>query len=282
VKQVGILWLAAIASMLVIALSSDAQSQRRPPNQSETQRAQQPPATDQRVQQPPATDQRGTSEAPLVVKVLPTDDAKEKSEQEAADREAKHELDTNTFRLGIATVVVAFLQVVAIGVLAWFLWLAFRATSIAAEAARDSADSSVRAQRPYLYITGIEFVVGDEVGVTYRIENIGNTPAILQKSSTEIRCLPALPISPNYSAQRTWRDRIVYSREVIAGMRCTVPKSEKTVLGATGFTSYFYGYFVYLDVFGKFRRTGFCCPFDGDKAFSRVGGPAYNYDIEIF
>ena len=132
------------------------------------------------------------------------------------------------------------------------------------------------------YITGSEFVVGDEVGATYRIENIGNTPAILQKSSTEIRCLPALLISPNYSTQRTWGDRIVYSREAIAGMRCTVPKSEKTVLGATGFTSYFYGYFVYLDVFGKFRRTGFCYAFDGDKSFSRVGGPAYNYDIEIF
>jgi len=70
-------------------------------------------------------------------------------------------------------------------------------------------------------------VVGDEVGATYRSENIGNTPAILQKSSTEIRCLPALLISPNYSTQRTWGDRIVYSREAIAGMRCMVPKSEK-------------------------------------------------------
>jgi hypothetical protein len=127
VKQVGILWLAAIASMLVIAVSSDAQSQRRPPNQIETQLA----------QQPPATDQHGTSQVPRVVKVLPADDVDEKSKQEAADREAKHQLDTNTFRLGIATVVVAFLQVAAIGVQALFLWLAFRATTMAAEAARE-------------------------------------------------------------------------------------------------------------------------------------------------
>lgn len=272
VRQAGVLWLAAIASMLAIALSSDAQSQRRPPNQNETQRA----------QQLPAIDQRGTSEAPLVVKVLPTDDAEEKSKQEAADRDAKHQLDTNTFRLGIVTVAVAFLQVVAIGLQALFLWLAFRATTIAAEAARDSANSSVRAQRPYLYITGIEFVAGEAVGATYRIENIGNTPAILQKSSTEIRCLAVLPISPDYSAQRTWPDRIVYSREVIAGMTCTVPTNEKTLLGAAGFTPYFYGYFVFLDAFGKTRRTGFCYAFGGDKAFSRVGGPAYNYDIEVF
>ena len=32
-----------------------------------------------------------------IPKVLPTDDAEAKSKQEAADREAEHELDTNTF-----------------------------------------------------------------------------------------------------------------------------------------------------------------------------------------
>lgn len=271
-KQAGILWLATIVSALVIASPGDAQSQRRPPNQNEVLRA----------QQPPPADQRGTSEAPLVVKVIPGDDAEEKSTQEAADREARRQLDASTFRLGIATLVLAFLQIVAIGVQALFLWLALRANSTAAEAARDSADSSVRTQRPYLYITGIEFVAGDEVGATYRIENIGNTPAILQKSSTEIRCLPALPISPDYSAQRTWQERVVYSREVIAGMRCALPRGEKTVVGADGFTIYFYGYVVFLDVFGKTRRTGFCYAFGKDKAFSRAGGPAYNYDIEIF
>lgn len=255
--------------MLVITLSSDAQSQRRPLIQNG-------------AQQSPATDQRGTSDAPLVVKVLPGEDAQEKSRQEAADREARRQHDSNVFRLGIATVVAAFLQIVAVGVLATFLWLAFRTMSIAAEAARDSADSAVRAQRPYLNITGLEFAAGDEVGASYRIENIGNTPAILQKSSVEIRCLPALPISPDYAAQRAWQDRIVYSKDAIAGSRCMLPKAEKTVLGASGFTTYFYGYLVFLDVFGKTRRTGFCYAFDKDRAFSRAGGPAYNYDIEIF
>jgi len=272
VKQVGILWLVAIASVLVVALSCAAQSQRRPQNQNETQHP----------QQLPSTDQRGTKETPLVVKVLPADGAEEKSKQETADHEAKYQLDANIFHLGVATVIVAVLQVVAIGVQALFLWLAFRATTTAAEAARDSADYTIRVQRPYLCITGIEFAAGDEVGVTYQIENIGSNPAILQKSSTEIRCLSALPASPNYSAQRTWQDRIVYSREVISGIRCTVPKSEKTLLGTTGFTFYLYGYFVFLDVFGRTRRTGFCYAFGDDKAFSRVGGPTYNYDIEIF
>lgn len=271
-KQAGILWLATIASMVVIALSSYAQSQRRPPIQNE------PP----RAQQSPPTDQRGTSEAPLVVKVLPGEDAEEKSRQEAADREASRQRDSSVFHLGIATLVVAFLQIVAIGVQAVFLWLAFKAMSIAAQAARDSADSTMRAQRPYLNIAGLEFAAGNEVGTTYRIENIGNTPAILQKSSTEIRCLAVLPISPDYAAQRTWQDRIIYNREAAAGMRCILPTSERTVLGAGGFTTYFYGYFVFLDVFGKTRRTGFCYAFGKDKAFTRAGGPAYNYDIEIF
>jgi hypothetical protein len=103
VKHASIVGLAVIASTLVVALSSDAQSQRRPPNQTEIQLA----------QRPPATDQRGTSQAPLVVKVLPADDADEKSKQEAANREARRQLDTNTFRLSIATVALAFLQVLA-------------------------------------------------------------------------------------------------------------------------------------------------------------------------
>jgi hypothetical protein len=272
VKQVGILWLVAITGILAVALSGAAQSQRRPQNQIEIQR----------IQQPPLTEQRGTRETPLVVKVLPADDAEERSKQEAADREAKYRLDANIFHLGVVTVLVAVLQVVAIGAQALFLWLAFRATTMAAEAARDSADHAIRIERPHLCITGIEFAAGDDVGVTYRIENIGNNSAILQKSSTEIRCMRALPTAPDYSDQRKWEDRIVYSREAIAGMRCAIQKSEKKFLGAAGFTFYFYGYFVFLDAFGKTRRTGFCYAFGDDKAFNRAGGAPYNYDIEIF
>src|SRR5580700_9396562 len=46
-----------------------AQSQRRPPNRNQTQS----------TQHPAATDQRGTNQAPLVVKVLPPEDAEDKA-----------------------------------------------------------------------------------------------------------------------------------------------------------------------------------------------------------
>ena len=125
-----------------LALMPDllARSRRPPPDRNQAQSA----------QQPAATDQRGTDETPFIVKVLPSEDAKAKAEQEAADRAAKDQLDTNTFRLGIATIIVAFLQFVAIGVQAIFLWLAFKATKKSADIAEASL---VKLERAFVFPT---------------------------------------------------------------------------------------------------------------------------------
>jgi hypothetical protein len=123
-------WRVFLCAVVLMAVSAEsAQSQRRPPNRNQTQS----------TQQPAATDQRGTNQAPLVVKVLPPEDAEDKAKQEAADRAAKDQFDTNTLILGIATVVVAFLQFVAIGVQAIFLWFAFKAAKDAVNAAEKQA-----------------------------------------------------------------------------------------------------------------------------------------------
>jgi hypothetical protein len=115
----------------------------------------------------------------------------------------------------------------------------------------------------------------------YRIENIGTTPAILQETCIQIRCLQTLPPTPDYSVHRTWRDRVVYNKEPITGLNCTVPATEKMSVGSSGYTTYFYGYFLFLDFFGKKRQIGFCSAFDGDMMFYRAGGGTYNYDREI-
>jgi hypothetical protein len=59
-----------------------------------------------------------------------------------------------------------------------------------------------------------------------------------------------------------------------------VPDAETRFVGQDGYTSYFYGYFTFIDLFGKTRTIGFCYAFDGDIMFERVGGTAYNYDKE--
>src|SRR5580700_6876340 len=130
---VGRVILCALA--LILANTDFADSQRRPENRNQTQS----------TQQPAATEQRGTDKSPVVIKVLPPEDAEAKTKQEAADSAAKDQFDTNTLRLGIATVVVAFLQFVAIGVQAVFLWFAFKAAKYAVNAAETQAKIADRA-----------------------------------------------------------------------------------------------------------------------------------------
>jgi hypothetical protein len=275
------LWLTDVVSILLFVTVDAAESERRSGRN-------QPQSQPQQTQQAPATDQRGTPQNPLFIQqISPETSEAERAEKAKADHE-KENLDRQLVKFSgdlayytLALVVVAVLQFVALIVQAIILGRTLRATAIAAQAAKDSADSSVLVQRPYLYITGIEFTIADAVGVTYRIENIGTTPAILQETSIQIRCLQTLPSTPDYSVHRTWRDRIVYNKDPITDLSCTVPAIERTFVGGSGYTTYFYGYFSFLDFFGKTRQIGFCYAFDGDMMFSRAGGSAYNYDREI-
>jgi hypothetical protein len=284
------LGLTCVVSFILVATVNAAESKRgsgqiQPQNQPRQSQSQ-----PQQTQQPPTPNQAGTEQNPLFIKQIPPEGYEaERAEKAKADRE-KAELDRKLVKFNddlanytLLLAVVAILQFFALAVQTIVLARTLRATAVAARAAKESADSSVLVQRPYLYITGIDFRIEDEVGVTYRIENIGATPAILQQTSIQLRCLRTLPPVPDYSAPRTWRDRIVYNKEPIIdhGLRCIVPATERVFVGGGGYTAYFYGYFLFLDFFGKTRQIGFCYAFDGDMMFTRAGGNAYNYDREI-
>ncbi len=173
-----------IALALLLARSGDSWGQsQRPPNRNQAQT----------TQQPATTDQRGTEKSPAFVKILPPEDADAKAKQEAADRAAKDALDTNTIRLGIAAIAVAFLQFIAIGVQAWFLWRTVRVSGIAAKAAKDSADIAKRTlavtQRAFVQVTDFPWLWRPDTDrpgkyfydISPIIENVGNTPTVDMK-----------------------------------------------------------------------------------------------------
>src|SRR5229473_3679352 len=131
----------ALTFLTAFATDSMGQSKRPPPDRNQTQR----------TGQPAAPDQRGTSQSPAVIKILPPDDAEAKARQEADDRAAKDRLDANTIRLGIAAVLVAILQFIAIGVQAWFLWRTVKVSEVAARVAEESGQAVVSQLRAYIF-----------------------------------------------------------------------------------------------------------------------------------
>lgn len=89
-----------LALALLAAFAPDSWGQSKQPSQPQTQPA----------QQQAAPDQRGTENSPVVVKVLPAQENKEKSEAEAREHNEKRQFDTDTLWLTEITVALIFLQ----------------------------------------------------------------------------------------------------------------------------------------------------------------------------
>src|ERR1700733_5528294 len=164
------MWGRSLLGLLIVVLllsGSAAHSQRSQQNGQETQS----------TQQPTATDQRGTDQSPLVVNVLPPEAAEDKAKHEAADRAPKDKLDRNPVRLAIASIVVAFLQFVAIGIQAVFLWFAFQAAKSAVNETRRIGEAQVRA---YVSIksAGIGYSGKEQLPFVHFVaRNTGQSPA---------------------------------------------------------------------------------------------------------
>src|SRR5208337_1124166 len=139
----------AIVAMLLGALfatQSNARSQYPSPSEGEPRQPQQ--TQNRGTQQPSAPDQRGTENSPIIVKVQPTPKTQAETDQEANDRLNKAAYDRNTLILSLLLVIVAFLQFVAIGIQAVFLWRAFKAAKKSADIAEASL---VKLERAFVY-----------------------------------------------------------------------------------------------------------------------------------
>jgi hypothetical protein len=168
----------------------------------------------------------------------------------------------------------------------------WRETKTVADAAKNSADAAISLERPYLLLAKMHLrerrdLPGEFSTYTceYTIENYGKTPAVLVSSCVELRCLQGLPNTPPYKRLKPWRDKVIYQKEPIGDdeLIVTLAEEDRQFLGEelTGYDLFLFGYFMFYDVFGKRRKTGFCYRLDrGLPAFWRIRIPAYHYDTE--
>ena len=194
---------------------------------------------------------------------------------------SKHDVITAVFTIVIAV----FTTVLAI-----FTVSLARSTRIAANAAADGAQSDAAIRRPRLIVSGTYTTQNErEFAIGYGIENFGETPAILLQTSIQARLYGALPSAPEYDAPRIWRDRVIYGNSgipVADGLRCSTPASDGNVtlvnLEEGSKHLFFFGYFVFRDVFEITRKAGFCFQintFHGGQ--TRMGGKVYNYEENV-
>ena len=93
--------------------------------------------------------------------------------------------------------------------------------------------------------------------------------------------MQGLPEDPPYKNLRLWRERLLYSREVVDELNVFLPLEDLPHADSLeGYDMFLFGYFIFEDVFGKRRKTGFCYLLQADAVFHRVHTPAYHYDHE--
>jgi hypothetical protein len=259
----------ALAFLAVNASDSWGQSKALPKDGKEAKRP----------DQPAAPDQRGTAQLPAIIKILPADDAQAKAKQDSEDRAAKNTLDTNTIRLGILGLAIAFLQFVGIGIQAWFLKGTLQATSAAAQAAIDAASLASQHERAYLFAgpadedNGIVIDYNQStVTISFEVENSGRTVGILKKLCLGFQI--EVPTSEAVTYQGDGYMHLPYDLAIKAGVRRTFTGAIQSPIPPI--TQFAIGYIEYDDIFKNPHRSRFCIRIDPDRSYRPSGPPAWN------
>ena len=133
------------------------------------------------IRKQPAPDQRGTDQSPLIVKITPAPKSEANAAEEAKEREEKAKLDTALVKFNgdlafytLILAIVAFLQFVALVAQALLLGGTLKATTVAANVAKDALITTERA-----------FVFLDDIDTEYSTQPRG--------SSSEFRFLTLKP-----------------------------------------------------------------------------------------
>jgi hypothetical protein len=171
----------------------------------------------------------------------------------------------------------------------FLIFQTLKATSTAADAAKEAAEAAVAVELPRLFISAtnmhfdVEIADGKTIVCDYRIQNYGRTPALLESYDVNLRCYSVLPAVPDYKMAWPAR-RILYPREEMGeggDLRVrllSIDRDGMPTLGA-GTELYLFGCFHYRDVFGASVVTGFCYRSEALNGYLvRSGGEAYNYD----
>jgi hypothetical protein len=244
------------------------QSQQPSPGENESSRPQQSQA--QSTQKQATPDQRGTQQAPLVVKVLPSPKTDEETDQEAKDRNEKSANDRELIRysrdLDILTAVL-----IAVGVLQLFVF-AYQAMKLRQTVSTMDATAE-RQLRAYISITARNVLnwnnVGGRIGVQFDIENHGQTPGfeILYDYSMLILKSPLPtdfvwpPTDKRYDQNNSLFPGTKVPVQIFLDRDLTAPERGAIEEGESRFHTR--GTMSYRDAFGETRTTKFSFSFGG-------------------
>lgn len=275
-----------LAICLALIVDSSGQSQRPAPRSRES--VQPPISKTDNPAQPSAPDQRGTEQSPVIVKVLPSVDEKQKATAEAKREEQKAANDESlakfTERLFWATVALSFIAMCQLFVFCWQGIQLKRTVDL-------SNREFIATHRPELIVREITWArmeSGDDgqngtTAIAFTLVNRGRNFCEIVESVFEYSTT-----SGNGQAVRTWGHnhlgRVAFERGQFRSfpyqMRSELEQlvvSNRNV-GNLSHEHYFRGTVIYADRAGIQRRFAFTrrCP-PGSDRFLRTGDPEDEY-----
>jgi hypothetical protein len=208
----------------------------------------------------------------------------------------RSQADATWWQVGIGIITV-------IGLAATVYWAAKtgRAAADAAEHAARAVEVQVRLERPLILIRNIRLKGTEphDSSVEFRIENIGNTPAVVAQIAAEFATMPdKLETEATYSQSRVIDD-VIISKD--GGMswsayHYSAPEPDVPAALKGDGALLFWGFVIYEDVFARLRIKGFGYRGSINKLmlainesqgapptlyWTPVGDTAYNYDYEV-
>jgi hypothetical protein len=236
----------------------------------------------------------GTDKQPFVVKSLEAEKTPERSEQDRPEREEKSANERSlivwTMVLGVATVVLAIIAGIQVGVFWVQLKLMRVAVSDGTLIAKTAREEFLATHRPRIRVRRIALSQDTKTGdnhVSFTIANVGGTIAHITGGMDRIEYRPKLLGLPNI--QKPIRGGFpIGAAPLYAGAQNSYTIHDEAVMVDFQFERgivadnrmkrlYCYGFIVYTDNLGTIRETGFCRVFEGDS-FIRINNPDYEYE----
>ena len=255
-----------LAICLALIADSSGQSQRPSPRSRESV---QPPISETaNPAHPSASDQRGTEHSPVIVKVLPSDDEKQKAAAEAKREEQKAANDESlanfTERLFWATVALSFIAACQLFVFGW--------QGIQLKRAVDLANREfIASHRPRIVIREPKILLArgkdNTPIINYVLENCGETGAHIVESALEdVFIEGGIPDLPNFTVSRKDipETYLEPGKDIRLPFKSARQCGDRDMLAnENGETNYYFvGRIAFVDDLGGRRQMGFCRRFN--------------------
>ena len=305
-----------LLAVLVLSVTVlEARSQPPTPSARKSGSSQEQPKPES-AQQQPAEDPRGTDTTPLIVKVQPATKTDEEAQKERAKEDAEASAKRWTVGLGVATGLLGLFQLGAIGFQAWiaskqneiigkqneimegqrkaadkqseYMRDALAESCKASEAAMKSADIADKALRlserahlafGHYEIQHLEDMTKD-IRISYAIINTGRTPAFLLKCDLGFKIAESLSADVKYNRPTTNEGAVpVYNARPLLrpiNINSVSEPDRRAVLDGKKHL-WFYGGWVYRDVFNTEHTSHFILTYEGGTLVLDTDHPQYNY-----